>query len=290
MKLSIIIPVYNEADVVENVIADLKKELAGLNLETYEIIAVNDCSTDATPEKLKQIPEIKIINQPYNKGNGAALKTGARTASFDWLLFFDADGQHKPEYIKEMLKHMDTFDLVSGERVGYQGPAMRQPGKKLIHWLARYLLGAKIKDFNCGLRLIKKDQFLRFAHLYPDGFSCSTTTIFAFLKEKLNIKFIPVEVNKRQGGKSMVKPKEAVRYFMLIMRLIMLFSPLKIFLPISTLLCGLAILIFVLDLLFIPGFHDTTIGLLIFSSIMIFFSGLIADQIAALRREIGDKK
>lgn len=284
MKLSVIVPVYNEADVIENVLANLKKELAVLNLEAYEIMVVNDCSTDATLEKISRITEIKIINQPYNKGNGAALKIGARQAQFDWILTFDADGQHRPEDIGKLLKYTDNFDLISGERNGYQGPWARQPGKKLIHWLARYLLKAKIKDFNCGLRLIKKEPFLRFVHLYPDGFSCSTTTIFAFLKEKLNIKFVPIEIMPRQGGKSMVGPKEAVTYFMLIVRLIMLFSPLRIFFPASVILFLIGLVLFIYDLT-LSNLSDSTVLVLV-ASLIIFFFGLMADQLAAVRREL----
>ncbi len=283
MKLSIIVPTYNEEAAILSVISGLKEELNNLGLE-YEIIVVDDASSDKTADILRTINEIKIIHHPYNKGQGASLKTGARNAIYDWLLFFDSDGQHKTEYIKEMLNYANDFDLIAGERVGYQGPWIRQPGKKIIHWLAKYLLRQNVMDFNCGLRLIKKDKFLKFVHILPDGFSCSTTTIFAFLKEKLNIKFVPVEINKRDGGKSLVKPAEAVIYFMLIFRLIMLFSPLRVFFPVSLFLflIGFAYLIYDLTVM---NISEGTIFILL-TSILIFFFGLIADQIAALRREI----
>ncbi|MFH1456766.1 MAG: glycosyltransferase family 2 protein [Patescibacteria group bacterium] len=288
-QVSVIIPVFNEQETVSDVIKNIKLELHKLNL-TYEIIAVNDCSTDNTKNILQNIENIKIINHSYNKGNGAALKTGARTAQYDWILTFDADGQHNPEYIAEMLKYTDDYDLISGERVGYKGPWIRQPGKKIIHWLARYLLGHKINDFNCGLRLVKRNEFLRFAHLYPDGFSCCTTSIFAFLKEKLNIKFIPIKINKRENGKSQVSTKDAFTYLMLIIRLIMLFSPLRIFLPISFLFFLLFIFLFINDMLIseFNNISDSTV-LLFISSVLIFFFGLIADQLAAIRRELNKK-
>jgi len=288
-NISIIIPSYNEEYNIQQVISDLKNKLSSLDLESFEIIVVNDASTDNTKKIISnpQLFGIKIINHPYNKGYGASLKTGARAARYDWILTFDADGQHNPDYISDLLKYTDNYDLISGERVGYQGPWIRQPGKKVIHWLARYLLGKKVKDFNCGLRLIKRNEFLRFAHLYPDGFSCSTTSIFAFLKEKLNVKFVTVKINKRDGGKSKVNFKDAVTYFMLILRLIMLFSPLRIFFPISLILFlfGFGFLIYDLTLL---NISEGTIFILI-TSILIFFFGLMADQIAALRREINKK-
>lgn len=282
--LSVIIPVYNESQQVAQTITNLKQELANLNLENYEIIVINDASTDETKNILNTTQDIKVITQPYNKGYGVALKTGAKNANYKWLLFFDADGQHRAEYIKKFLKHTDNYDLIAGERVGYQGPKVRQPGKKFIHWLARYLLKQKVKDFNCGFRLIKKSEFLKFAHLYPNRFSISTTTVFAFLKENLNIKFVPVEINKRGGGKSLVGPKEAVTYLMLILRLIMLFSPLRIFFPVSLVLfiLGLGWLVYDITLL---NISEITVLILI-TSILIFFFGLMADQISALRREV----
>jgi glycosyltransferase involved in cell wall biosynthesis len=289
-NISVIIPAYNEADSIKSVLDNLKHTLNSLNLENYEIVVVNDASTDNTKEILENVDGIKIVNHSYNKGYGAGLKTGARSAKHEWILTFDADGQHNPKYIEEMLKYTNEFDLISGERQGYQGPWIRQPGKKVIHWLARYLLGHKINDFNCGLRLIKRNEFLRFAHLYPDGFSCSTTSIFAFLKEKLNVKFIPLEINKRSGGKSLVNSKDALTYFMLIIRLIMLFSPLRIFLPVS-ILFFLAFLGLFLNDMFLSEFNNITDStvLLFITSILIFFFGLIADQMAAIRRELNRK-
>lgn len=283
LTISAIIPAYNEESTIKSVIQELKKELGSLNLE-YEIIVVNDASTDQTKNVLKNIKNIKIIHQPYNKGKGACLKTAAQQVKYNWLLFFDADGQHRPEYIKQMIKYTNNFDLISGQRIGYQGPWIRQPAKKVIHWLGFYLLGQKVSDLNCGLRLIKKEKFLRFAHILPDGFSCSTTIIFAFLKEKLNIKFVPIKINKRVAGQSLVKAPEALTYLMLILRLIMLFSPLRIFLPISFILflIGLGSLIY--DIITF-NISEGTILILI-TSILIFFFGLTADQISAVRREI----
>ncbi|MFA6593826.1 MAG: glycosyltransferase family 2 protein [Candidatus Buchananbacteria bacterium] len=286
--LSIIIPNFNDGEALPKVIDSLTKELIG-NQIIHEIIVVNDGSTDQSGEILKQDDRIKTINHPYNKGYGASLKTGAKNAQYDWLVFFDADGQHQAEDIKRMLVYTENFDLISGERMGYQGPWIRQPGKKLIHLLAIYLLGKKIADFNCGLRLIKKKEFLRFTHILPNGFSCSTTTLFAFLREGLNVKFIPIQINKRESGQSMVKPREFITYLFLILRLIMLFSPLRIFLPIGLLLFLLGGSLLIFDILNQGRISASTV-LISLSSILIFFFGLIADQISALRREINNRQ
>jgi len=287
-QLSVIIPVYNEQKMVGQIIEELKKELDNLDLD-YEIIVVNDASTDKTEEILEKIGGITIINHSYNKGYGASLKTGFERAKFNSLLFFDADGQHKVEYISEMLKHSDNYDLVTGVRVGYKGPFIRQPGKKILSWLANYLSQQKIPDFNCGLRIVKKEQISKFTHLLCDGISFSTTTLLLFIGERLSIKYIPVTVNKRMGGKSGVKPKHALDAFILILRSILLSSPLRVFLPTTGLLLLLGIISFIIDI--IQSYRtnlsisEATIFILI-SAMLVFFFGLLADQLSAIRKEI----
>lgn len=287
-NLSVIIPAYNEEKTIKETVEDLKKELNNLDLE-YEIIVANDASTDKTKEILEKIQGIKLINHPYNKGYGASLKIGIKNAKFDNLLFFDADGQHPSKEIPNLLKYINDFDMVAGARIkkGYKGPYIRWPGKKLLNIIANYLSEKKIPDLNCGFRLIKKKEILRFFHILPSGFSFSATTTLAFIKENLNVKFVPMEMNKR-AGKSTVKPRDAYKMFLLILRVILLFSPLKIFLPIAGLLFILGITLFISDVA--HSYHtsinigDATI-LLFISSLLSFFFGLLADQIAAIRRE-----
>lgn len=283
-QLSVIIPVYNEEAVIEKIIAGLKVELAKLDLD-YEIITVNDGSKDKTKEILENIDGITLINHPYNKGYGASLKTGIRNTKFENLLFFDADGQHRAEEIPNFLKYIGEFDMVSGARTkGYKGPYIRQPGKRLLNIIANYLAEQKIPDLNCGFRLIKKSEIMRFFHILPNGFSFSTTTTLVFIKDGLNVKFIPVEINKR-AGKSTVKPKDAYRMFTLILRMILLFSPLKVFMPASGLLFTLSALSLINDIITnyktTLNIGDATI-LLFISSLLVFFFGLLADQIASV--------
>lgn len=285
-NLSIIIPAYNEEKSIKETIDGLKKELAKLDLD-YEIIAVNDCSIDNTKEILEKIDGIKLINHPYNKGYGASLKTGIKNAKFDLLLFFDGDGQHPTEDIPNLLNYSREFDMVAGARIknGYKGPYIRWPGKKLLHIIANYLTGRKIPDLNCGFRIVKKQEITKFLHLLPDGFSFSTTSTLSFIKEGLNVKFVPITIKKRVG-KSTVKPKDALRTFLLILRIILLFSPLKVFLPVSLSLFLIAFLSGIYDIFFRPlNITDTTI-LFFISSLLIFFFGLLADQLAAIRREL----
>lgn len=282
--ISIIIPIYNEQESIENTLNNLKANLTNIAVE-HEIIAINDGSTDNTAEALKGVEGINVITHPYNKGYGAALKTGIKNAKHDYVLFFDGDGQHKPEYIKEFVRYMPDFDMIVGARLlGFRGPYIRTPGKKILHLLANYLAEQKIPDLNSGFRLVKKSELEKFLHFLPNSFSFSTTSTLAFTKDGLNIKYIPVETNKR-AGKSSVKPKDAIKMFTLILKTLVLFSPLKIFLPVSAVLFILSLGSGIYDIFFRPmNLTDATI-LLFVSSMLIFFFGILAEQLAMIRRE-----
>ena len=285
INLSIIIPAYNEEQVIESVLSNLKNYL-NKKIINYEIIVINDGSTDRTKERINKISNIKLVNHPYNKGYGASIKTGVKNTQYDWILLFDSDGQHRPEDINNLLNYIKDYDMIIGARVGYQGPIIRQPGKKILHWTANYLVQKKMPDLNSGLRLIKKDLFLRFLHILPNGFSLSTTITLAFFKEGLNVKYIPIKINKRKG-KSSVTIKDGFETLMLILRTIILFSPLRIFLPVSFFFFFLSLVTFILDIMFYSkelNISDTTI-LFFISSLFFFFFGLLTDQISAIRRE-----
>ena len=286
IKISAIVPVFNEKDSVVQVIEDLKKALISVSNE-WEIIAVDDSSTDGSAEKLKTIPGIKTIFNINNKGYGASLKIGINEAKYDHLMFFDADGQHKTEYISEMIKYANDYDLVSGMRIGYKGPITRQPGKKALILLANYLTGIKIPDINCGLRIVKKDKMLKFLPILCNEFSFSTTTLLVFATEKYSIKWIPITINKRQGGKSGIRAKHALDTLMLILRTVLLTSPLKIFLPMVMFLSFLT-LVSIIQNIITKNVSDGTVLLLI-STILIFFFGLLADQVSSIRKEINIK-
>ncbi len=265
---------------IGEVIADLKEELSRLGID-YEIIVVNDGCVDGCRQILNNLLGITLINHPYNKGYGASLKTGAQKAKYEWLLFFDGDGQHRVEHIKDLIKYADEYEMVVGARTGYQGPWIRQPGKWFLKRLASYLVDFKIPDLNSGLRLVKKDSFNRFVHLYPNGFSLSTTITTAFLKEGLNVKYVPIEINRRVG-KSTVRPRHAAQALVLIIRMITLFAPMRFFFPISFLLLFLTAVSLVHDIVTF-NLGDTT-AILFISTIIIFLFGIVLDQLAAIRR------
>ncbi len=284
MKISIIIPVYNEEKTISTVISELKNFIGQLKNYEFEVIVVNDGSTDGTGKILNQISGIRLVNHLFNKGYGAALKTGVINSSFDWVFFFDSDGQAKPEEIPKILEFIDDYDMVVGNRLNKKASFLRKPGRALLHWLANYLADQKIPDLNCGFRAIKKEKIKEFLHLLPNSFSLTTTITLAFQKSGLDIKYVPVEVNKRAGGKSTVKIKHAIKTFFLILRTIVLFSPLRVFMPVVIFLWILLGLSLAYDIYHI---HITnTTAVLFTSSLIIFLFGLLADQISAIRREI----
>ena len=282
INFSVIIPVFNEEETIEKVVTDLKKYLSQEKYN-YEIIVVNDASTDKTGKILNNLNEIKIVNHFYNKGYGASLKTGTRTAQYDYILFFDGDGQHKPENIKELIKEMPKYDMVIGAREYYSGQSFKKPGKKLLTWIANYLVEKKIPDINSGFRIIKKDLFLKFIHILPNSYSATTTITLAFYKDALNIKFVPITTNKRKG-KSKVRIKHGISAILLILRVIMLFNPLKVFIPISVFLLFFGILFSLFGIIYYNSLPNSGI-IIILSGIILFFNALLADQLSSLRHE-----
>lgn len=281
-KISVIIPVYNEESAIGETIENLKNYLKSFNV-VYEIIAVNDGSTDKSGEVLKNIEDIKLIEHPYNKGYGAAIKTGVKNAQYDWVLFFDSDGQHQPQYIGDLLSHKDKYDLIIGIRTkGTQITLSREPGKKILNWIANYLVEQKIPDLTSGFRLVKKENFLHFIHILPNSFSISATSTLAFLKEGYNVKYVPI-IGKKRIGKSSLKLRDGFKVLILILRIMMLFSPLRIFLPISIFLLVFALASLAYDISQV-NLTETT-ALLFLASFLIFFFGFLADQISNIRRE-----
>lgn len=283
-EVSIIIPVFNEEGTIAETIKNLQ-DFVKKNKETeFEFIAVNDGSSDNTGKILEQIEGLKLINHPYNKGYGAALKSGIEKANFDWLLFFDGDGQHRPDQISKLLDVFDTYDLVVGARINKKASFIRRPARAFLNFLANFGVNQKIPDINSGFRLVRKEKIYQFEHLLPNSFSFSTTITLAFQGAGLNLKFVPVEVNKRKGGKSSLNFRHALNMYFLILRTIALFAPLRIFMPVVLVLFSLALVFLIYDLIRL-NIGDSTV-LLFIASVIVFLFALLADQVAAIRREL----
>ncbi|MDP7247786.1 MAG: glycosyltransferase family 2 protein [Candidatus Peribacteraceae bacterium] len=284
MSLSIVIPAYNEVGVIAQVLRNLISYLSEHAIPA-NIIVVDDGSTDGTLTQAQMVLGVKVIPHKYNKGYGAAVKTGIRAADTDWVITYDADGQHTPDLVEKLLPELnESNDMVVGKREGYKGPLIRQPGKKVLSLVANHLSEYKIPDLNSGLRAFRRNTFLKYAHLFPNGFSISTTSTVCFLRERLNVSYVPISIQPRTG-KSTVKARDAIKTLMLIVRLMMLFSPLRIFLPL-TFISGLtAISLLVIELAVHQNVSDSAVALITLTCFLFFF-GLLADQVAAVRREI----
>lgn len=277
MKISIVLPAKNEAGAIGATIAHLQQ----LNIAN-EIVVVNDGSTDATKEIAEQAGAT-VVTHPYSKGNGAAIKTGARQASGDVIIFMDADGQHDPKDIPRLLQKINEgYDLVVGARQqGSQASLGRGIANGLYNSLASYMTEHKVEDLTSGFRAVRAEKIREFLYLLPNGFSYPTTSTMAFFRAGYSVTYVPIHAAKRIG-KSHIQPiKDGVRFFLIIFKIATLYSPLKMFLPFAVLLFLLATGWYGYTLYEYQRFTNMS-ALLYTGSIMIFLMGLISEQITAL--------
>jgi glycosyltransferase involved in cell wall biosynthesis len=281
--ISIIVPIFNER---ERVIDTVRRILA-VPLD-MEVLLVDDASSDGTSELLDQFaitePRVTVIRHPYNKGNGASVKSGMRKARADIIMIVDADGQHPPEDIPKFFELMQQYDLVVGLRAeGTQATPFRNFGNWVFNTFASYVAGCKIPDLTCGMRAMRREVALEFIDLFPNGFSLPSTSTLAVIKAGYSIAWIPIKSPKREG-RSKIKPiQDGSKFLLIIVRIAVFFKPLRVFLPISLFALFLGLLDFVLTLIR-HGLHISSFALLMFQSfLLIFLMGLISEQIANIR-------
>jgi len=277
MKLSIIIPAKNEAESLVNLLPALQKIVA-----EAEIIVVNDGSTDNTQEICVKVGA-KVVNHPYSRGNGAAIKSGVRVASGDTFIFMDADGQHRPEDIQGLLNRFNEgFDMVVGARGGEsQASKARLFGNGLYNRVASYMTGQKIVDLTSGFRVVNAEKFKQFLYLLPNGFSYPTTITMAFFRAGYGVAYEPIVAPERIGKSHINLFKDGMRFFLIIFKIGTLYSPMKLFFPASVLFFLLGLIYYIYT--FLTDGRFTNMGVLLFTtSVMIFLLGLISEQITAL--------
>jgi len=287
-QITIIIPAYN----VEKSIG---QTLDGLRAwrDRAEIIVISDGSTDRTAE-VAESAGYRVIRHRHNKGYGAALKTGIRAATGDIIVMMDADGEHNAAQISCLIDNFGDNDMVVGARAkGSHFPLIRRPGKWILGKVANYLAQTDIPDLNSGFRAFRKDVAKLFLHILPNGFSFTTTITLAFFKEGYNIGYVPIVTAPRFGSKSTVNPiRDGINTLMLIIRIIALFDPIKVFLPTSIALFLIGVAYWIGSGIFRymshaePAFHIPTGAMLVMvSSVIVFMFGILADQVSAIRRE-----
>jgi len=283
LSLSIIIPAKNEENGLAMILPALRTMYPGA-----EIIVVNDASSDDTSNICKQ-HAVREATHPYSMGNGAAIKTGARAASGDILVFMDADGQHDPGDIPSLLEKLaEGYDMVVGSRSAKSQAGIGRLGANYIYNVfASWIVNRNIADLTSGFRVVRADKFCEFLHLLPNGFSYPTTITMSFFRAGYAVGYAPITAKKRMG-KSHINPlRDGVRFFLIIFKIGTLYSPLKMFLPFSLLffLTGLGYYAYT----FVTQNRFTNMSALLLSvSVLIFLIGLVSEQITMLlysRRE-----
>jgi len=276
---SVIIPVFNEGEIIGELVSALRAGGAW-----HEIIVVDDGSTDTTGDHARAAGAI-VVRHPYNKGNGAAIKSGVRRATGDHVLIVDGDGQHRPADAARLVAGLGDFDLVVGARSSAtQANAARRIGNSALNWLASYLTERPIPDLTSGFRAAKRSYLLEFLHLLPNGFSSPTTTTLAFVKAGYSVAFEPIEAGMRAGKSKIRLARDGAKFFLILVKIITIFSPLKIFIPISFVTFGAGVLYALWTSVTQSHITNSSV-LLIVLGVVFFLVGLISEQISALRFE-----
>ncbi|GAB1419200.1 glycosyltransferase family 2 protein [Bacteroidales bacterium] len=279
--VSIVVPAYNEESAIRQ---SLDRMLEHRFHELYEVIFVDDGSTDSTFDIIRQYPVI-CVRHNVNKGYGAALKTGIRKAKGQKVVILDSDGQHDPAYVGQIVEMLDEYDMVIGERDQKSFQVnRRRSGKWLIRLVGEMLVEQKLPDYNSGFRGFDRKLITEMLHIMPNGFSFSTTSTLAFLKEGYTIGTFPISVKERIGRSSNVSfLKDGPKTLLLLLRIIMLFNPLKIFFPASVFAFGFGIIWGIIGY-FEAGRFPNSATLITVMGMLLFFIGLLADQISMLNR------
>ena len=269
-----VIPAYNEEAGIADVVAGLKERQ-----EWREILVVDDGSSDATVARA-EAAGARVVRHPYNKGNGAAVKTGIREATGEVVLLMDGDGQHAPEEAERLVAGIGAYDMVIGARAAADQARTRALGNAVFKALASWLTGRKIHDLTSGFRAARRDRLLDIVHLLPNGYSYPTTSCLAFLKAGHNVAFEPVRARKASGRSKMRVVRDGVRFVLIIFKIVTLYSPLKVFFPIAAASFALGATYAAWN---VWAFGKIPMGaaLLIQLAVVVFLFGLISEQIAA---------
>jgi glycosyltransferase involved in cell wall biosynthesis len=273
-QVSVIIPAYNEEDGIAAVVAGVSGR------ERWrEVLVVDDGSTDGTGERA-EAAGARVVRHPYNKGNGAAVKTGIREAKGDVVLLLDGDGQHDPEDALRLVRSIGLYDMVIGARPAADQTMVRAAGNAIFKILASSLTGRAILDLTSGFRAARRDLFLEVLHLLPNGFSYPTTSCLAFLKAGHSVAFEPIRARPRVGRSKIRPVRDGVRFLLIIFKIVTLYSPLKVFFPLAaaSFLLGAG---YGLWNVYRFGKIPMGSGLLIQLAVVVFLFGLISEQIAS---------
>jgi glycosyltransferase involved in cell wall biosynthesis len=284
--ISIVIPAYNEENGIGSVLEQLIAAMDASGL-AYEIIVVDDGSTDHTAKVVAAHSGVRLIHHETNRGYGAALKTGIRRARCDVVVITDADDTYPAQAIPELAHNCEEYDMVVGARLGKEVriPLARKPAKWCLTRLANYLTGIRIPDLNSGLRAMKRDVVMSFFSMLPSGFSFTTTITLALLTNDFNVKFMPINYQQRVGHSKIRPFHDTLNFVSLITRTVLFFDPLRVLLPVGAFLMLLSLAKYGFDLYRYRDFHITgTTIVMMMTAIQVTVLAFVADLIAAQRK------
>ena len=282
-SVSVVIPAFNEAGAITGVVHAIRA-----SAHWREVIVVDDGSSDGTSALAGSAGAI-VVRHPYNKGNGAAVKSGIRRATGEFVLILDGDGQHQAADAARLVERLGEYDLVIGARAAAtQATLARRVGNDLLNRFASYLTGTEIRDLTSGFRAARRDHLLEFIHLLPNGFSTPTTTTLAFIKAGYNVAFEPTEARSRVGASKIKLARDGAKFFVIILKIVTIFSPLRVFLPIAAAAFVLGVAYGIWNAAVHSRIPNGAVLLILFS-VVVFLVGLVSEQISALRTEGGPR-
>ena len=279
--VSVVIPAYNEAEAIASVVSAISA--AG---PWREVIVVDDGSADETSGRAGAAGAI-VVRHPYNKGNGAAVKSGIRRATGEYVLILDGDGQHQAADAHRLVARLGEYDLVIGARsAATQASQARRYGNDALNRFASYLTGRDIPDLTSGFRAARREHLLEFIHLLPNGFSTPTTTTLAFVKAGYNVAFEPAEARQRVGTSKIRLARDGAKFFMIILKIVTIFSPLRVFVPLAAMAFLIGVGYGIWNVVAHQRIPNGSVLLILFS-VVVFLVGLVSEQISSLRFESG---
>jgi glycosyltransferase involved in cell wall biosynthesis len=278
LSVSIVIPAYNEQKGIGPTLASIY-QVMGQHSWPYEIIVVDDGSTDGTAEVARQHEQVHLLQHHTNRGYGAALKSGIRQARHDWIAIIDADGTYPPSALPTLLQEMEHCDMVVGARPPRKIAAIRRPAKWLLARLAEYMAETPIPDLNSGMRVFRKEVALSYFNILPSAFSFTITITIAFLSDHYLVKFVAIPYQSRRGESKISPVRDTLNFVQLILRTVMYFNPLKVLLPVSFVLFLIAFIIGLYSLVTQGRVMDITVITLTMAALQIAVVAMIADMV-----------